>query len=230
MKTLAIDTSLAIGSVAGADDTRTLEIVLPVAGDHARRVGSAVVEVAGRLGWDVGEVDLVGVVRGPGSFTGLRVGIAVAKAIAWAANATLVGVSGFDVIARRAARALDVAAVPLHIAYDAGRDELFVAEAVPAIREPTGFRITPPRLAAAHEWLALLPPGAHVAGPGLERVAAGLVSRPDLVPAPPDAWLPKASDVVELARCMQAAGIDDPPASLVPDYLRPSYADEPKRG
>jgi len=48
MKTLAIDTSLAIGSVAAADATRTLQIALPAAGEHARRIGSALVEVLER--------------------------------------------------------------------------------------------------------------------------------------------------------------------------------------
>lgn len=228
MKSLAIDTSLAHGSVAAADDGRTLEIVLPVTGEHARRIGSALAEATGGLGWRVGDAQLVGVVRGPGSFTGLRVGVAAAKAIAWAADATLVGVSGFDVIARRTARLGRAPSGPLHIAYDAGRGELFVTEAEPAAHEPTGFRRSAPRLVEAREWIAGLPPGSHVSGPGLDVVGEVLEARPDLRIAPRDAWLPTAAEVIEVARLLQAAGIADAPAALVPDYLRPSYADEPK--
>lgn len=230
MKSLAIDTSLARGSVAAADDGRTLEIVLPVAGEHARRIGSALAEAASGLGWRVGDAQLVGVVRGPGSFTGLRVGLATAKAIAWAAEATLVGVSGFDVIARRTARLAHEPAGLLHIAYDAGRGELFVAEVEPAAHEPTEFHRSIPRLADAREWIAGLPAGSHVSGPGLDLVGESLAVRPDLRIAPRDAWLPTAADVIEVARLLQAAGIADEPAALVPDYLRPSYADESRGG
>ena len=228
MKTLAIDTSLAIGSVAAADATRTLQIALPAAGEHARRIGSALVEAAGGLGWRVGDVELVGVVRGPGSFTGLRVGLTVAKGIAWAAEAPLVGVSGFDVIARRTVRLVEGAAGPVHVAYDAGRGEVFVAEACPAMGEPTGFRLTPPRLVGAAAWVADLAPGSLVTGPGLAALGDALVARPDLAVAPRDAWQPTAEDVVDVARLLHAAGVHSPPAALVPDYLRPSYADESK--
>ena len=227
MRTLAIDTSLAHGSVAAVSDGQVVEIVLPEAGEHARRIGPALEEAARGLGWRVGDVELVGVVRGPGSFTGLRVGLATAKAIAWAAEAALVGVSGFEVVARRVAQLAGTGGAPLHLAYDAGRGDLFVAEAAPAADVPSGFRLSTPRLVAAAEWCAGLPRGAHVAGPGLAVAAAVLGSRADLVIAPAEACLPTAADAATLAARLHAAGVRDAPAALVPDYLRPTYADEP---
>ena len=227
MRTLAIDTSLGRGSVAAVGDGRVVEIVLPEAGEHARRIGSALEEAASGVGWRVGDVELVAVVRGPGSFTGLRVGLTTAKAIAWAAEAELVGVSGFEVIARRTARLLGAGDAPLHLAYDAGRGDLFVAEAVPAADAPSGFRLSTPRLVAAAEWIAGLPRGARVSGPGLEAAIVALAGRTDLVIASPDARLPTAADAATLAGRLHAAGVRDSAASLVPDYLRPTYADEP---
>lgn len=227
MRTLAIDTSLAHGSVAAASDGRVVEIVLSEMGEHARRIGPAVEEAARALGWRVGDVELVGVVRGPGSFTGLRVGLAMAKAIAWAAEAALVGVSGFEVGARRTARLLGMGDAPLHLAYDAGRGDLFVAEALPAADVPSGFRLSTPRLVAAAEWCAGLPRGAQVSGPGLAVAAAALGSRADIVIAPAEARLPTAADAAALAERLHAAGFRDAPAALVPDYLRPTYADDP---
>jgi len=223
VRTIAIDTSLACGSVAAASDGQVVEIALPEAGEHARRIGPAVEEATQRLGWRVGDVELVGVVRGPGSFTGLRVGLAMAKAIAWAAEAALVGVSGFEVGARRTARLLGTDDAPLHLAYDAGRGDLFVAEALPAADAPSGFRLSTPRLVAAAE----LPRGAKVSGPGLAVAAAALGSRADLVIAPAEACLPTAADTAAVAERLHAAGVRDAPAALVPDYLRPTYADEP---
>lgn len=227
MRTLAIDTSLAAGSVAAAAGSRTIEIELPVAGEHARRIAGALAEAAGGLGWNVGDVELVGVVRGPGSFTGLRVGLATAKAIAWASDAALVGVSGFEVIARRTARLMQAPSAALHLAYDAGRGELFVAEAVPAAGAPSGYGLSAPRLVAAAAWVASLPAGAIVSGPGLAHVGEALAARADLRVAPPEAWRPTAADAADLATRLHAAGRADAAAALVPDYLRPTYADEP---
>ena len=226
MRTLAIDTSLATGSVAAAAAGRAVEIQLPVAGEHARRIAAALDEAAHGLGWNVGDVELVGAVRGPGSFTGLRVGLSTAKAIAWASGAALVGVSGFDVVARRTARLTGAAAEPLHLAYDAGRGDLFVAEAVPAADTPTGYTLSTPRLVAAAAWVADLPARAIVSGPGLDHAIDAINARTDLRVAPPEAWRPTAADAADLATRLHAAGHCDTPAALVPDYLRPTYADE----
>lgn len=226
MRTLAIDTSLAAGSVAAATAARTIEIELPIAGEHARRIATAAEEAARGLGWKLGDVKLVGVVRGPGSFTGLRVGITTAKAIAWAAGATLVGVSGFEVIARRTARLMGATHETLHLVYDAGRGELFVAEAVPAPDAPSGYELSAPRLVGAAAWLAALPSQALVSGPGLACVGDAIAPRADLRAAPAAAWQPMAADTADLATRLHAAGLSDAPAALVPDYLRPTYADE----
>lgn len=226
MRTLAIDSSLASGSVAAVAAGRTIEIALPVAGEHARRISAALVEAARGLGWKVGDVELVGIVRGPGSFTGLRVGLSAAKAIAWAADAALVGVSGFEVVARRTARLANAIGIPLHVAYDAGRGELFVAVATPVPDAPSGFTLSTPRLLAAAAWIAGLPRDAVVSGPGLDVVAGAWACRTDLAVAPREAWRPTAADVAELATLLHAAGRVDAPAALVPDYLRPTYADE----
>lgn len=226
MRTLAIDSSLATGSVAAAEARHRVEIVLPVANEHARRIAGALDEAARSLGWTVGDVELVGVVRGPGSFTGLRVGLATAKAVAWAAEAALVGVSGFEVIALRTARLAANTDSALHIAYDAGRGELFVAEAVPAADAPSGYRLSEPRLVTAAEWIGRLPRGARVSGPGLALVQDDLACRGDLAIAPQGAWHTTAADVADLALRLHDAGVRDTAAGLIPDYLRPTYADE----
>ena len=226
LRTLAIDTSLASGSVVATDADRLVEIELPDTGAHARRIAAALEQAANALGWRAGDVDLVAVIRGPGSFTGLRVGLSTAKALAWAAEAALVGVSGFEAIALRGCRHGEVPSGPLHIAYDAGRGEVFVTEATPDRGAASGFSLTTPRLVVVAEWLANLPRGAIVTGPGLDACAAELGCRDDLTVAPHAARLPSARDAAELALRLHAAGIRHAPESLAPDYLRPSYADE----
>ncbi|MFM9059972.1 MAG: tRNA (adenosine(37)-N6)-threonylcarbamoyltransferase complex dimerization subunit type 1 TsaB [Planctomycetaceae bacterium] len=226
MKTLAIDTSLAAGSVAALAAGAVAEAPLP-AGDHARLLVPALVEVAGRLGWAPRDAELVAVVRGPGSFTGLRVGVTTAKALAWAGGARLVGVSAFDVIARRTARALPSHDGPVAIAFDAGRGEVFAATAAPDPRAPTGWRVAPGSLAPAAAWLDGLAAGTCVAGPAL--AAPGVTIPAGLVAAPREAWFPHVAEVGAVGRLLAAADCLDDPAALVPDYLRPSYADEKRR-
>jgi tRNA threonylcarbamoyladenosine biosynthesis protein TsaB len=223
VKTLAIDTSLAAGTVAAIADGEIAEAPLP-AGDHARLLAPAIVEVARRLGWAPRDAELVAVVRGPGSFTGLRVGVATAKALAWAGGARLVGVSAFDLVARRAAHALPGHGGPVAIAFDAGRGEVFAAVATPDSGSPTGWTVAPGALVAAPAWLESLPDGTCVAGPAL--AGAGLVIPSGLVVAPREAWFPSAAEAGHVALLLAAAGRSADPAGLVPDYLRPSYADE----
>lgn len=226
MKTLAIDSSLAAGSVAALSDGIVAEEQLPTAGEHARRLAAAVDALAVSLGWSTRDVELVAVVRGPGSFTGLRVGVATAKAIAWATGAKLIGVSGFELIARASARQTGRVDADMHVAYDAGRGDVFVATCAPAADAAGGWRVGEARLLSAGDWLASLPRDAVVSGPGLEIVGGGLAARPDLVMAPRAAWLPTAAEAGALALELAAAGRADDPHSLVPDYLRPSYAHE----
>jgi tRNA threonylcarbamoyladenosine biosynthesis protein TsaB len=226
MKILAIDTSLATGAVAAIDGDRIAARSLPTAGEHARLLAATLEAVAAELGWRPAAAELVAVVRGPGSFTGLRVGITTAKALCWATGSRLVGVSSCEVIAHGTATAIGRQDASVHVAFDAGRGEVFAAVVVPDPSSPSGWRVEPGRLAAAPAWLAGLPSGSIVSGPGLALLTDALPGRPDLVVAPPPAWMPAIADVGRIALLRAAAGETDDPASLGPDYIRPSYADE----
>ena len=194
---------------------------------------AALAEVAAARGWGVGPQvlgslgpsDVVAVIRGPGSFTGLRVGVAAAKALAWTTGARLVGVSGFDVLARRAARIAGWHDEPIAIAYDAGRGDVFAATAKPTA---DGWMIAPAILAPLDAWLESLPAGGRVTGPALEAASERITARNDLAVASPEAWHPLAAEAAAIARARAVADDVDDPHTLLPDYLRPSYAEERK--
>jgi tRNA threonylcarbamoyladenosine biosynthesis protein TsaB len=227
LKTLAIDTSRAAGSVAALEGSRIAERTLCVAGEHARLLAPGLVEVAARLGWAPRDAELVAVVRGPGSFTGLRVGVATAKALAWAAGARLVGVSGFEVSAECLAEHAGRVDRPVAVAFDAGRGEVYAAIATPSATAASGWTVGPAGLCSLAAWVAAVPPGAWAAGGALEAAAALLAdARPDVALPPPAAREPSAAAAGRVAVRLAAAGVADDPATLVPDYLRPSYADE----
>jgi tRNA threonylcarbamoyladenosine biosynthesis protein TsaB len=125
MKTIAIDTSLSTGSVAAIDGDRIAVRSLPTAGEHARLLAAAIEAVAAELGWHTAAAECVAVVRGPGSFTGLRVGVTTAKALCWATGSRLLGVSSCEVIARGPATALGRHDSPVTVTYDAGRGDAY---------------------------------------------------------------------------------------------------------
>mgnify|MGYP006272730663 CR=1 FL=1 len=227
MKLLAIDTSLPTGFVAAFDHDAFAVRTLSQPSEHARFLAGALEAVAADCGWSVADADMVAVVRGPGSFTGLRVGVTTAKVIAWTTGCRLLGVSACEAIARGTTAAMGGLDRPVWIAFDAGRGELFAARAEPRADTPTGWRLDAGVIRSAAEWLATIPAGDVVSGPGLAAAAALLDARPDLLVAPPTAWSPAISEVAAVARLRAAAGEADDPAALVPDYIRPSYAEEP---
>jgi tRNA threonylcarbamoyl adenosine modification protein YeaZ len=231
MRILAIDTSLDRGSVAALEGDRVASRPLDAAAAHARLLAPAIVDVAADLGWQPRDARLVAVVRGPGSFTGLRIGVATAKGIAWAADARLAGVSGFEIIARQTARSTGHADRPVAVAYDAGRGDVYAAVVRPEPASPTGWHVEPATLQRAAEWADTIPPGGWLAGPALE--VPGLLACHRLPAgaelAPPEAWRPVALEAAAVAWLRLASGatpVADERFSLVPEYMRPTYADE----
>jgi tRNA threonylcarbamoyladenosine biosynthesis protein TsaB len=231
MRILAIDTSLGSGSVAAVDDAGCAVRPLGPQGEHARVLAAALAEVAQKRGWRsettaIAAADVIAVVRGPGSFTGLRVGVTTAKALAWTTGAALVGVSGFEVVARRTATATGWSDGSMEVAFDAGRGDVYAATVTGSGGR---WQVGEPALVAADRWIEALPHGARVSGPALASCSDRLSARGDLQIAPPEHWLPTAEEAARAARARaETSGFDDP-RTLVPEYLRPSYAEEARR-
>ena len=96
MRVLAIDTALAACSAAVLD-TRHVAVVasetLPMVRGHAEAIMPLIARVMDQAGVEFAELDRIAVTTGPGSFTGLRVGISAARGIALAAGKPAVGLS-----------------------------------------------------------------------------------------------------------------------------------------
>src|ERR1051325_2370918 len=96
---LALDTSTRIGSSAVL---RGDDVLAEVPGDplrtHAERLPADLMQVLDGGGLALGDVDVFAVATGPGSFPGLRVGIATMQGLALAASRPLVGVSVLDAL------------------------------------------------------------------------------------------------------------------------------------
>jgi tRNA threonylcarbamoyladenosine biosynthesis protein TsaB len=126
MRVLLIHTSGAEGSVALADTELAEAIVaqemLPGRSSSERLV-PAVRRLLEAIGWRLGELAAIVVVHGPGSFTGVRVGLSAAKGLSEASGVPLVAVSRLALLAAGVSDAATVYAV-----LDAGRGEFYLGE------------------------------------------------------------------------------------------------------
>ncbi len=99
VKMLALETTDVTGSVALCERGEVVAVKqLPLEQRSARSLAPAIDEILNENSWNPSDVDVVAVTVGPGSFTGLRVGIATAKMFAWSIGAQVVGVDVLDSI------------------------------------------------------------------------------------------------------------------------------------
>lgn len=103
MKILALDTSTLTGSAAVVVDGVVLaESTTRIRATHSEQILPLVDEVLARAGVALHEIDRIGVGVGPGSFTGVRIGVATAKGLHIATGVALVGVSSLEALASAA--------------------------------------------------------------------------------------------------------------------------------
>ncbi len=123
MLILALDTTTAAGSVALADHAEVLEIAaLDPSQPVATRMPADLIALLERHAVALTRIDLFAVATGPGSFTGLRIGIATMQGLALARQRPLIGVSAFDALASF------VAEPYVSVWIDAWRGEVYAAE------------------------------------------------------------------------------------------------------
>ncbi|MDP8213741.1 MAG: tRNA (adenosine(37)-N6)-threonylcarbamoyltransferase complex dimerization subunit type 1 TsaB [Candidatus Euphemobacter frigidus] len=101
MKILGIETSTEVGSVALVEAGRLVaQADIDTYLSHSSRLIPILNSILKKAGWGVGELEGVGVGLGPGSFTGIRVGLASAQGIAFGNSIPLVGIGSFAALVR----------------------------------------------------------------------------------------------------------------------------------
>jgi tRNA threonylcarbamoyladenosine biosynthesis protein TsaB len=221
MRILAIETTDQTGSVAIAEDGNILlELELDRRLRSAQSLAPAMQSVLQQAGWQPKDVQLVGVTIGPGSFTGLRIGVATAKVFAYAVGANVLGVDTLEAIA--AAAPPQIAA--LWTVMDAQRGDVvvrsFIRDVADGWLKPAGQQ----ELLPITDWIGRLAPGDRVAGPVLSKIADRLPE--GVLTLDRRAWVPRAGQVARLAARDHAAGRRDDLWKLVPAYVRRSAAEE----
>jgi tRNA threonylcarbamoyladenosine biosynthesis protein TsaB len=214
LRLLILETSGRVGQVALAEGASLLAARrLDEARRQARDLAPAVADLLAGAGWKPRDVSAVVVSRGPGSYTGLRVGVMSAKTFAYAAGCALLAIDTFAAITAQA----PTEANPLDVIADAQQQKVYVQRfdgAAPA---------SPLRIRSAAEWLAESP-APWVSGPGLRLHRDRLP--PDVRAVEESLWDPRPESLLALALRRWAAGERDDPFAVEPLYLRPSSAEE----
>lgn len=213
MRALGIESSGARGGVALVEDGAVRAVRLFEKGMvHGREIAPAIRALHDELGARLEELDLVACDIGPGSYTGLRVGLAAAKGLAMALGKPLVGVASLDALAE-AARGRAPVLCP---AVDAKWEQIYGAVYVDGRRAGDYLAEKP----AA--FVARIPKDALVFGDALD--AYGELFR-DFPRGPRELWDPRPETIAALGLRLHAEGVRHDAASLAPLYLRPTEAE-----
>jgi tRNA threonylcarbamoyladenosine biosynthesis protein TsaB len=219
MLLLALETSDFGGSIALYEDGELLNYTaLEPSQRSARWLAPAVDQALREVRRQPHAIGLVAVTTGPGSFTGLRVGVTTAKTLAYAVGSPVVGVNTLEAIAQRVA----MLQMPVWAVIDAQRQQVFAAKfrpdaagSVPEI--PTG-------LYSIADLLARVEPQDVITGPGLSKLTDKLPTGVKV--AEPELWPARAIEVGTVGLAAFARGQRDEAFSLVPEYFRPTAAEE----
>ncbi len=195
MHMLAFDTALTACSAAvvAADPDGTCRVLAshyePRARGHAEVLAPIIEAVMAEAGLGFDGLDRIAVTTGPGSFTGVRIGIAMARGLRLAAGLPIVTLTTLEAIAANVAKPDGSGSAAIVAAIDARRGEVYVQAFGPGL-EPRDE----PRVAAVEDAAAGLPAGPVVlAGTGARLVGAAAGHRSDLTVAAADRDLPRAA-------------------------------------
>ena len=217
---LILETSGRLGQVALAQGEEILRgRRLEETRRHARDLVPAIAELLSAERWQPKEVQAVVVSRGPGSYTGLRVGIISAKTFAYVTGATVIAVETFAAIAAQA----PAETTHLDVLADAQQEKVYLQSFA---RLATGVwaPASPLRIERLADWLAARDPGAWVTGPGLQAYGKRLPEGTPMVNAAD--WDPQPESVLRIGLARHRAREGDDLWTLEPLYLRPSSAEE----
>ena len=223
MRVLALDTTTRAGSVALVEDDR---IIVERSGDpartHAERLPGEIVNLLDAAGVALSALDLFAVAAGPGSFTGLRIGIATMQGLAFVNRRRIVAPSALEALAQEGSHGLGPGAV-VAAWMDAHRRDVFSAlyrlTAAPAFERDPLIEIDPPAAgdpaSTLLRWTRRFDAPAIFIGDGAVLYASAIGGR-GRVMAPPA--LAATIGMMAIARARAGDTVD--PAGAHPLYVR----------
>lgn len=222
MKILALDTATSSCSVAVTDDgSLSAELTLRKNQTHSKHLMEMLDSVLAIAGFGVGDLDGFAVTIGPGSFTGLRIGISTIKGLAFAVDKPVVGISSLETLAWQCADRsnlicplLDARKAEVYCAtYRFDKDDLVQQTPARAVEPEVAVReITEP--------CVFIGSGAQLYRQKIKKVLGGMAHF-----GPPGQDIIRASSVAFLSMKRFKVHDTDGVADLIPHYIRKSDAE-----
>ena len=214
---LLLETSEVARAGLALDGAIAASAELPKGREHNRALVPTVRGLLEQLGWKPADLTGIAVGTGPGSYTGLRIGLMLAKTLAYAVGCRLVAVPSFHWLAASVEGALEVDVIA-----DALKQTVYVQKFGPANGEGVRQPLDTLRAEKVIDWVRTLREGVAVTGPGLELHAAAIPAGVRIVP--PDSGMVLGS-LMAVARTLPELTRAEL-LSLEPLYVRGSSAEE----
>jgi tRNA threonylcarbamoyladenosine biosynthesis protein TsaB len=222
MRILAVDTSTMVGGVALLESSRVLcDLRVNIQDSHAPRLLALIHQVLALASVSLESIDLFAASQGPGSFTGLRIGIATMLGLAYATQRTVLGVDTLEALAMK----VWSAPYPVGSVLDARKGEVFGAIFHVTAEGPR--RLTPNLVMPPDAFCANISQPTLLIGTGVDAYR-GIWEKHlgDLaVFAPPWLGMPCSVEVGALAFTQATIGHAGPRTALTPMYVRASEAE-----
>ncbi|MDI6736219.1 MAG: tRNA (adenosine(37)-N6)-threonylcarbamoyltransferase complex dimerization subunit type 1 TsaB [bacterium] len=220
MKVLGIETATPTGSVALIDDEEIISEYTYQGGlphcklDHSAWLMPAMDKLLKDAGLSCQDIEGIAVSSGPGSFTGLRIGVSTAKGLAQGLKIPVIGISTLDSLACNLPYTEKIICPVL----DARKKEIYTA-LYKGSQRLTDYLVIPPQ-----QIIEIISQPTIFLGNGL-KLYHGLLkeSLPDVYFAPSSLWLPRASNLALLGLKDLKAGKQEDIYSFAPFYLRKGY-------
>ena len=217
MKILALDSTAVVGTVALCEDTRPIALYTLNTGNTHSQTLLPMIESALRCAeWTVDDVELFAVSQGPGSFTGVRIGVATVKGLAFGKGKTVIGVSTLEAMARNLLPTKGLICPVMNARRGQVYNALFFADG------DSLTRLCPDRALAADDLAAELRAREdpfYLIGDGVDVATAALGDLTPL-PCPTPVAEQNAAGVALAAYHLYEAGVRTTDRDLSPIYLR----------
>lgn len=219
-KVLLLETSGASGIVAlGFGTTIVSHRVLEIAKRHVSDMAPAIADMLNECTWDVKNLDAIATGIGPGSYTGLRIGLMSARTLAMMTGARLLGISTFEILAQHC---VDTGHTKIEVIADAQQDKIYSQR----FENNNGHLINAGELkiVSTAEWVANRDVSYVIAGPGIDKIRSLTAGRQDKIEEQSGNINKESFLALALKKLMR--NDSDDPLSLQPLYLRRSSAEE----
>jgi tRNA threonylcarbamoyladenosine biosynthesis protein TsaB len=223
MKVLALETATTAGSIAIVDDNEGLisEVKINIKVAHAERLMNSVDWLFKSSKISINEIDAFAISIGPGSFTGLRIGLSTAKGLSYATNKPIVPVPTFDAFART----LPFCSHFICPMLDARKNEIYTG--LYKWEDNILKKVIPETAVRPSDFLKEIKELTVFMGDGV-KIYKKLITdtlKSNAIFAPASKMSPSASIVAEIVIEKLKEGIFTDPVSLTPFYIRKSEAE-----